>query len=323
MNVADWFNKIDKYKKEIRQIKKRYINETSMFQDKDDIKKWFEELLAERRWSDKDKTVIVFIDDLDRCEADNVINLLSSIKLFFTLAPQIVFVVGIDKQAVINGLKIKYNQDEEKADEYLEKIFSINFSMPKVVSTKKMVSTYFKNEEQDKATLISDMFDAIGLNNPRHIKKLLNKYNIVSSFFQFREEQDGHSLKFCILFYLIYLYELKPTMFKQIKSKRENRSRYVKAFDGNGKHHKIEKNSTAIPDVLWFFLEGKKEESLIPTEHLSRMKMEWTHINFNYFDKHEDFIKFLYTKFPEIHKLSCKENSYDLNTMINMIQRVR
>lgn len=43
---------------------------------------------------------IVFIDDLDRCEPQQVLNLMSAIKLFFTYGQKTIFFCGIDKKAV-------------------------------------------------------------------------------------------------------------------------------------------------------------------------------------------------------------------------------
>lgn len=75
------------------------------------------------------KKLVVFLDDLDRCESENIINLISSIKLLLSVNKNIIFIIGIDKKAVTLALQNKYNNDFNKADEYLEKIFPINFSI--------------------------------------------------------------------------------------------------------------------------------------------------------------------------------------------------
>ena len=75
------------------------------------------------------KKILVMIDDLDRCEDENIINLLSALKLMFAVK-NIIFICGIDKGAVIQTLLRKY-RNKEKSEEYLEKIFSISFNVLK------------------------------------------------------------------------------------------------------------------------------------------------------------------------------------------------
>ena len=120
--------------------------------------------------------IIVFIDDLDRCEPENVLNLLSSIKLFFTYGEDVVFFIGADKSAISKAVFSKYG-DAIKADEYLEKIFDISFSMPQSYSVQKLISHYFPDRE--KGFEICDFFEKIKFTNPRHLKKVLNKYLVL------------------------------------------------------------------------------------------------------------------------------------------------
>ena len=78
---------------------------------------------------DSNKRLIVFIDELDRCEIENVLNLLSSIKLLFVSGENINYFVAVDKEAVSKALENRYG-DKIKAEEYLEKIFNFSFYMP-------------------------------------------------------------------------------------------------------------------------------------------------------------------------------------------------
>jgi len=137
---------------------------------------------------DKPKYNIVFIDDLDRCEPEQVLNLLSAIKLFFTYGEKTIFFCGIDKKAVEQAVKTKYGEIV-KANEYLEKIFDISFSMPEYDDVLKLVSVYFDNREiklgEFKGKLnekIADFFRELNFTNPRRVKKVLNKYLILSNF---------------------------------------------------------------------------------------------------------------------------------------------
>lgn len=137
---------------------------------------------------DKPKYNIVFIDDLDRCEPEQVLNLLSAIKLFFTYGEKTIFFCGIDKKAVEQAVKTKYGKIV-KANEYLEKIFDISFSMPEHEDILKLINLFFDDRQikygEFKGQLnekIADFFNSIKFTNPRRLKKVLNKYSILQNY---------------------------------------------------------------------------------------------------------------------------------------------
>lgn len=182
------------------------------------------------------KRLIVFLDDLDRCEPENILNLLSAIKLFFTYgSTRIMFVCGVDKEAVHKALLIKYN-DVIKANEYLEKIFDFSFNMPDSFDVEKALRVSlqeFKNDSSEYQSIIkniSEMFKAIDFTNPRHIKKVINKYIIFRHFFilpsirtQYPVVDNGFLLnknnlsQILTFFYLISLFEFDKEEFESLK----------------------------------------------------------------------------------------------------------
>ena len=76
--------------------------------------------------------VLVFIDDLDRCKSEKVLETFETIKLFLNI-PQCTFVIGADsakiEQAVAASFKID-GKPSEFARDYLEKIVQIPFRIP-------------------------------------------------------------------------------------------------------------------------------------------------------------------------------------------------
>jgi len=136
----------------------------------------------------KPKYNIVFIDDLDRCDPEQVLNLMSAIKLFFTYGKKTIFLCGIDKKAVQEAVKTKYGK-VVKANEYLEKIFDISFSMPDHIDLLKLVDYYFDNQtykigtdEEPINKLINNFFTSLEFTNPRRVKKVLNKFQMLRDF---------------------------------------------------------------------------------------------------------------------------------------------
>lgn len=177
------------------------------------------------------KRLVVFLDDLDRCEPENILDLLSAIKLFFTLGSnRIMFVCGVDKEAVHKALLIKYD-DKIKANEYLEKIFDFTFNMPNSFDLEKALSISLKEYNNDSPDFnylmenVANMFKAIEFTNPRHIKKIINKYIIFRYFSKNSELVDKYDILknlkiekenlffLLIFFYLIVLYEFDKEAF--------------------------------------------------------------------------------------------------------------
>ena len=136
--------------------------------------------ISEILFNENNKRLIVFIDELDRCEPKNILDLISSLKSIFNASNEnncnnIIYFVAIDKDAVSKAIKTRYGEIM-KSEEYLEKIFNISFSMPKHFELKNFIKQYesFNDENAEK---LARFFEYIKFTNPRHIKKVLNKYD--------------------------------------------------------------------------------------------------------------------------------------------------
>lgn len=127
------------------------------------------------------KNIIVFLDDLDRCSNENMLNIIYNIKLLFSVE-NIIFIFGIDKYAVTLALKNKYNNEHNKAESFLEKIFPISFNMPKnVINLKVILKSVFKNLTENQLDEIEKFFIKINLTNPRKLKKIFLRYLLIES----------------------------------------------------------------------------------------------------------------------------------------------
>src|SRR5581483_11410356 len=54
--------------------------------------------------------VYVFIDDLDRCEVPKAADLMQALNLMIAGSPQLIFIVGLDREKVAAGLAVKYEK---------------------------------------------------------------------------------------------------------------------------------------------------------------------------------------------------------------------
>lgn len=202
---------------------------------------------------DKPKYNVVFIDDLDRCEPEQVLNLLSAIKLFFTYGEKTIFFCGIDKKAVEQAVKTKYGEIV-KANEYLEKIFDISFSMPYNNDLLKMISYYFNTTAYELGadiepinSRVSDFFLYLEFTNPRRVKKVLNKYQILRNIkslnlsekyspFPNIDEKDGDQKSYfetILVLYLIIIHEFYPEYFENFLDLNFKAKSYYKSLEKN------------------------------------------------------------------------------------------
>ncbi|OCB74008.1 P-loop NTPase fold protein [Flavobacterium crassostreae] len=113
--------------------------------------------------------IILYIDDLDRCPEDRVVEVLEAVNLLMAF-PLFVVVVGVDPRWVKTALRKKYkklfnkNSDNEEAispSNYLEKIFQVPFHLKdaddnsiknmieKLAKTKQNLGIINKDKEQD------------------------------------------------------------------------------------------------------------------------------------------------------------------------------
>ncbi len=91
----------------------------------------FAELLNEAKVS----KLVVFIDELDRCSHDTILNTLEAIRLFL-FAPNTSFVIGADERHVRNAVKFKFPEIEgnqvDIGKEYLEKLIQYPIRIPQM-----------------------------------------------------------------------------------------------------------------------------------------------------------------------------------------------
>ena len=148
-------------------------NEKSLYTITEEFIKGFQGEIDNIIGKEKNKKILAMIDDLDRCEDENIINLLSALKLMFSVK-NIIFICGIDKGAVIQTLLRKY-RNKEKSEEYLEKIFPISFNVPKTTE----LNLFQKDEDENLKSIKQRIIEVTRTTNPRKINKANNKYEFL------------------------------------------------------------------------------------------------------------------------------------------------
>ncbi len=137
---------------------------------------------------------VLLIDDLDRCLPDTAIDMLESLKNFLSVKHS-VFVLGLNPDIIHKGIKIKYKGLEIDGRKYLEKFLNYSFYVPEpaVNDIKKFARDRLSDLvlDADLTIELSPYFDEFGLalskcnfNNPRKIKRILNRYLFFLSRYQ-------------------------------------------------------------------------------------------------------------------------------------------
>ncbi|MEV5893239.1 P-loop NTPase fold protein [Nonomuraea fuscirosea] len=114
--------------------------------------------------------LVVFVDDLDRCDADRITGLLESLKLHFNRY-NCVFVLGVAKGPLIAAVREKYG--EEPVGDYLDKIIQFPFEMPRMAEAdfELYLDRLLAGKEIAPA---SGMLKCALPRNPRSIKRFVN-----------------------------------------------------------------------------------------------------------------------------------------------------
>ena len=192
----------------------------------------------------KDKKLIIFIDDLDRCTDKKVIKLLEGIKLYLSTS-NCIFIFGMDKNNVLRALE--KNQIHE---EYLDKLFQSVIRIPisqkyEEFITSVIVNEYFTDElrtaddKKEFSTLVTSIIEK----NPRKIKNFTNSLK----FYWDMKTDDTLDLKIFTLFHylrinhedIFEILEREPSFFDSLMNicKNENPNSKVDSY-----FHSILKN---------------------------------------------------------------------------------
>ena len=157
---------------------------------KEEIGKLIDEALA----NDTSKIGFTFyIDDLDRIDPPVAVEILELLKNIFDLE-HCVFILAIDYDVVIKGLKPKFGEltdkNEREFRSFFDKIIQLPFSMPVasynvdtfLVDALSKIEFFSKNELAD-AQLAENLSEVARLSvgsNPRSLKRLTNTLSLIS-----------------------------------------------------------------------------------------------------------------------------------------------
>ena len=147
--------------------------------------------------------IVIFVDDLDRIDPPEAVKILELLKNIFSI-PGCVFVLAIDYQVVIKGLKDKFGErtpeNEWEFRAFFDKIIQLPFLMPTgsydighYVNDLLRQIGFQEENEIDSEFVTNTVQYTIG-GNPRSIKRLINALALIKIFNEEIDDEDDDQI---------------------------------------------------------------------------------------------------------------------------------
>lgn len=180
----------------------------------------FERLV--KAWVGAEGRLVVFIDDLDRCPPDRIVEVLEALKLFAT-TEGCVYVLGVDHEVVARSIQAKYketvgNRDGAPIDgvRYLEKIVQLPFLLPSIEIGD--IQGYVKSFNADWPHAgCADVFTEGLPANPRLIKRAVNVFFLLWRLAENRRDKLGGTFTALRLAKIVALQTAHPEIFERAR----------------------------------------------------------------------------------------------------------
>ncbi|QZH61019.1 KAP family NTPase [Mycolicibacterium farcinogenes] len=170
---------------------------------KPDSDEQFESIFRELVASSKASRLVIFVDELDRCSADDVVTTLDAIRTFLGV-DKCVFVIAADQQVLEESLTRAAKQ-ETPANEvnpyystgsaYLDKVFQYQMSLPPLLSQRvtkfaaDLVSKRGGLWSEIRGEYVVSVLVPTHVTSPRRVKHLLNAFALSYRLAQDRQRQ--------------------------------------------------------------------------------------------------------------------------------------
>jgi hypothetical protein len=198
------------------------VNARSRMEVRDTIQKILNDWLAgsgkgKRGPNGKDqRSLIIFVDDLDRCSSDTVLQMCEAIKLYLDM-PGLIFVLGCRLSALARGVKSPEGGRRGEEYTYLEKIVQIAYRIPTPndAQIEQLIKKCARESRTDE--LVNDEVCQIlaerTQRNPRRIKRIINSFILEYKLHPSWREPDLGVEK---LVKVVLLYQLYPQFYEAL-----------------------------------------------------------------------------------------------------------
>jgi len=164
-----------------------------------------------------DKKIIIFIDDVDRLDRDEMFTLFKLIKIGADFS-NLVFVICMDDHQVAQAIQSRYGNELNAGKAFLEKIINVPLQLPLIekddlhLFLKKKIDPILK-QGKIKDTHLNELYkslESIQFDTPREIVRILNSFAV--SFFAIGQEVHIHDL-----FWIEYLKIKHQNVYQELR----------------------------------------------------------------------------------------------------------
>lgn len=170
--------------------------------------------------------IVIYIDDLDRVEPKEAVKLLELLKNIFSIQG-CVFLLAIDYEIVVKGLKDKFGERSKDNDwefrAFFDKIIQLPYAMPvsqfnigQYVKGLLAETTFVKSNDLDEEHISTVVENSVG-GNPRAIKRLLNSILLLNLFVDHERGRKNKNILINqqkLLFTLVALQTAYPSIYE-------------------------------------------------------------------------------------------------------------
>jgi tetratricopeptide (TPR) repeat protein len=136
------------------------------------LREHFKKVIAAARESEGgQQKLVIFIDDLDRCQPGTAIAMMEALKLYLSLAGCI-FVLGIDPELIQSAIASEYASLGIAKESYLNKIVQLPFTIPAL--SREEVNAYVAAHLARHLRNCQQILTLAAPDNPRLLKRIIN-----------------------------------------------------------------------------------------------------------------------------------------------------
>jgi hypothetical protein len=198
---------------------------------RDEVKKWGVRL-------------VIFIDDLDRCNPEKALATLEAIQLFFNMEG-IAVIVGASNITLENAINQKYTSLGVDGRSFLKKIFPASFTIPplqidqvRAYIDSLLNSVYSTTEEREK---LPNYFAFGAGANPREIKRLINAYVLTR---ELSHKKTGFTTEVSKTALFVVIQQEWPRVFRDISTHKQEFINFCQWFN----EHRHKEPKLVAPD---------------------------------------------------------------------------
>ena len=198
------------------------------------------------------ESLVVLIDDLDRCSPERVIENLEAIKLFLSV-PSTAFVIGADPRIVEHAIRLRYAERSGSASpeesnrlvkDYLEKVIQVPYRLPRLSSSE--IESYM-------ALLFCGLYlgpeDAEKCVSRSKKEREANRYSAYG-YAQVKESLGGRELSAPLTESLIFCSSAAPLIADGLEGNPRQVKRFLNAFTLRKKLAKVARLENIKDEVL-------------------------------------------------------------------------